>query len=243
VQHLADGHPDMQGYWNSANNGGAVFEVENHAKGRPPFIPPGKGAVVDPPDGLIPYQPWAKAKAEDIFEHDLATEPELHCYESGVPKQMYVQFGFQILQPANYVVMTWEFMHAYRLIPTDNRPHIPADIKLFEGDPVGHWEGDTLVVDTTNLNDRTWYDTTGNFHSDAEHVVERFTPVDTNTIKYEATVEDPKVLTRPFKIAMEFYRNDDSTYEQMEFGCIEGNQDVKHYTKDKGGAADIKRGQ
>ncbi|HTW63746.1 MAG TPA: hypothetical protein VME17_03980 [Bryobacteraceae bacterium] len=240
VQHLADGHPDMQGYWNSANNGGAVFEVENHAKGRPPFIPPGKGAVVDPPDGLIPYQPWAKAKAEDIFEHDLATEPELHCYESGVPKQMYVQFGMQILQPSNYVVMTWEFMHAIRIIPTDGRPHIPSNIKMFEGDSVGHWEGDTLVVDTTNLNDRTWFDTAGNFHSDQEHVVERFTPVDTNTIKYEATVEDPKVLTRPFKIAMDLYRSADPGYEQMEYACIEGNRDIKHYTKDKGGKADVK---
>ncbi len=240
VKRSVGGRPDMQGFWAAANNGGAVFELQNHPTPKS-GVPPGKGAIVDPPDGFLPYQPWAAAKAKKTFEHDLAAEPELHCYESGVPKQMYVQFGFQILQPANYVVMTWEFMHAYRIIPTDGRPHIPASIKLFEGDPVGHWEGDTLVVDTTNLNDRTWYDTTGNFHSDAEHVVERFTPVDANTIKYEATVEDPKVLTRPFKIAMDFYRNNEPNYEQMEFGCIEGNQDVKHYTKDKGGAADVKR--
>ena len=240
VKTLPDGHPDMQGFWNAANNGGAVFELQNHAAAKP-GVPPGKGAIVDPSDGFLPYQPWAAAKAKDTFEHDLAAEPELHCYESGVPKQMYVQFGFQIFQPANYVVMTWEFMHAYRIVPTDGRPHIPDAIKLFQGDPVGHWEGNTLVVDTTNLNERTWYDTTGNFHSDAEHVVERFTPVDTNTIKYEATVEDPKVLTRPFKIAMDFYRMTDPKYEQMEFGCIEGNEDVQHYTKDKGGAAEVKR--
>ena len=203
----ADGHPDMQGFWNSANNGGAVFEVQNHPKGRRAVLRPGKGAIVDPDDGFIPYHPAAAAKAKDTFENHLADEPELHCYESGVPKQMYVQFGFQIFQPANYVVLTWEFMHAYRIIPTDGRPHIPANIKLFQGDSVGHWEGDTLVVDTTNLSDRTWFDTVGNFHSDAEHVVERFTPVDTNTIKYEATVDDPKVLTKPFKIAMELYKN------------------------------------
>jgi hypothetical protein len=240
VQKLADGHPDMQGFWNAANNGGAVFELQNHPGNRP-GVPPGKGAIVDPADGFLPYQPWAAAKAKDTFEHNLATEPELHCYESGVPKQIYVQFGFQIFQPANYVVLTWEFMHAYRIIPTDGRPHLPENIKLFQGDSVGHWEGDTLVVDTTNLNDRTWYDTVGNFHSDAEHVVERFTPVDTNTIKYEATVDDAKVLTKPFKIAMELYKSGDPKYEQMEFGCVEGNQDVKHYTKDKGGAADVKR--
>jgi hypothetical protein len=239
VQHLADGHPDMQGFWNAGNNGGAVFELQNHPTPRS-GVPIGKGAVVDPADGFIPYQPWAAAKAKDTFEHNLAEEPELHCYESGVPKQIYVQFGFQIFQPANYVVITWEFMHAYRIIPTDGRPHIPADIKLFQGDSVGHWEGDTLVVDTTNLNDRTWYDTVGNFHSDVEHVMERFTAVDTTTVKYEATVDDTKVLTKPFKIAMDLYKVTDPKYEQMEFACIEGNQDVTHYTKDKGGNADVK---
>jgi len=240
VQHLADGHPDMQGFWNAGNNGGAVFEVQNHPTGRAPFFGPGKGAVVDPADGFIPYQLWAAAKAKDTFENHLAEEPELHCYESGVPKQMYVQFGFQIFQPANYIVLTWEFMHAYRIIPTDGRKHLPADIKLFQGDSVGHWDGNTLVVDTTNLNDRTWYDTVGNLHSDVEHVVERFTEVDTNTINYEATVDDSKVLTKPFKIAFELDKSNDPKYEQMEFACIEGNQDVGHYTKDKGGKADVK---
>ena len=239
VQHLADGHPDMQGFWAAGNNGGAVFELQNHPTPRS-GVPPGKGAIVDPADGFLPYQLWAAAKAKETFEHDLASEPELHCYESGVPKQIYVQFGFQMFQPANYVVITWEFMHAYRIIPTDGRAHIPSGIKLFEGDSVGRWEGDKLVVDTTNLNDRTWYDTVGDFHSDAEHVLERFTPVDTNTIKYEAIVDDSKTLTKPFKIAMDLYKVNDPTYEQMEFACIEGNQDVTHYTKDKGGSADVK---
>jgi hypothetical protein len=96
-------------------------------------LPPGKGAIVDPADGFLPYQLWAAAKAKDTFEHNLADEPELHCYESGVPKQMYVQFGFQIFQPANYVVLTWEFMHAYRIIPTDGRKHIPATLNCSRG--------------------------------------------------------------------------------------------------------------
>ena len=96
VQHLPDGHPDMQ-VWNASNNGGAVFELQNHPTGRRPYFGSGKGAIVDPVDGFIPYQPWAAAKAKDTFENHLAEEPELHCYESGVPKQMYVQFGFQIV--------------------------------------------------------------------------------------------------------------------------------------------------
>ena len=239
VQRLSDGHPDLQGFWNAANNGGAVYEIQNHPTPKP-GVPAGRGAIVDPPDGYLPYLNWAAAKAKNNFEHDLAAEPELHCELSGIPKQMYVQFGFQILQPPGYVVMTWEFMHAYRIIPTDNRPHISPDIKLFEGDSVGHWEGSTLVVDTTNLNDRTWLDAVGNFHSDVEHVVERFTPVDSNTIRYEAFVEDYKVFTAPWRIAMDLYRNTEPNYEQMEFACIEGNQDLQHYTKDKGGSADVK---
>ena len=237
VKRMADGKPDISGYWNAGNNGGAVFEVQKHPA-RLRSLPAGNGAIVDPPDGLIPYTPEYAAKAKDNFDNHLADEPELHCYESGLPNQMYRQFGFQILQPPGYVVMNWEFMHAYRIIPTDNRPHtLPASTKLFEGDSVGHWEGDTLVVDTTNLNDRTWLDSAGNAHSDQMHVVERFTPENDRTIKYEATIEDPKAYTRPWKVAFDFTRNMQPNYEIMEFACIEGNQDVHHYVQETGGNA------
>ena len=233
--HMADGHPDLSGYWNAGNNGGAVFEVQKHAR-RSQSLPAGEGAIVDPPDGLIPYQPWAAEKAKDNFEHHLADEPELHCYESGLPNQMYRQFGFQILQPAGYVVMNWEFMHSVRIIPTDNRPHVlPASKKLFQGDSVGHWDGETLVVDTTNLNDRTWLDSAGNIHSDQMHVVERITMMNDRTINYEATIEDPKAYTKPWKIAFPLNRNMQPNYEQMEFACIEGNSDLEHYQAAAGG--------
>jgi hypothetical protein len=231
----AGGQPDMSGYWNAGNNGGAVFEVQKHAS-KSQSLPAGNGAIVDPPDGLIPYQPWAAEKAKDNFEHHLADEPELHCYESGLPNQMYRQFGFQILQPAGYVVMNWEFMHAVRILPTDNRPHVlPATTKLFQGDSVGHWEGDTFVVDTTNLNDRTWLDSAGNIHSDQMHVVERFTMVNDRTINYEAIIEDPKAYTKPWKVAFTLNRNMQPNYEQMEFACIEGNTDTTHYPEAAGG--------
>jgi hypothetical protein len=240
VKRMADGKPDMQGYWNAGNNGGAVFEVQKHPR-RMQSLPAGEGAIVDPPDGLIPYTPEYAAKAKDNFDNHLADEPELHCYETGLPNQMYRQFGFQIFQPAGYVVMNWEFMHAVRIIPTDNRPHsVPASAKLFQGDSVGHWDGDTLVVDTTNFNDRTWLDSAGNAHSDQMHVVERFTPTDERTIRYEATIEDPKAYTKPWKVAFLFNRNMQPNYEQMEFACIEGNTDVLHYTPDTGGKAKSK---
>ena len=227
-----DGHPDMSGFWGPRFNQ-AIFEIQN----RPAGVRGGanKGAIVDPPDGRIPYQPWAVEHAKDLVEHHIYLEPEAHCFMSGVPHQAYTQFGFQILQSPGQVVMLWEFAHTYRIIPTDNRPHIPANIKLFMGDPVGHWEGDTLVVDTTNQNGRTWFDMAGNFTSENIHSVERFIPVDSNTINFEATVEDPTVYTRPWKIAGNFGRNTEVGYEQMESACVEGNRDLENYIDTVGG--------
>ena len=140
-----------------------------------------------------------------------------------------------------------EFMHTVRIIPTDNRPHIDPKFKLYQGDPVGHWEGDTLVVDTTNQNTKTWLDTSGNFKTEALHVTEKFIPQDMNTIVYEATITDPAIYTQPWTARWNMNRNRQTTmsdghpYEQMEFGCIEGNEDLQHYTEDKGGKAPKKR--
>jgi hypothetical protein len=116
---------------------------------------------------------------------------------------------------------------------------------LFQGDPVGHWEGDTLVVDTTNQNTKTWFDTSGNFKTEALHVTEKFIPQDMNTIVYEATMTDPDIYTQPWTARWNINRNRQTTmsdghpYEQMEFGCIEGNTDLQHYTEDKGGKAPL----
>jgi hypothetical protein len=229
---LPDGKPDMQGYWQTRNFFSA-FDLETHERAE--FgVPAGKGVIVDPPDGKIPYQPWAAAKKKDLVEHHLFEDPQAHCFLSGVPRQMYTPFGFQILQPRGSVVLLYEAFHSYRIIPLDGRPHISEPIRLFEGDSRGRWEGDTLVVDVTNQNDATWFDMAGNFHSDAIHVIERFTPVDANTINYEATIEDTKVFTRPFKIAFALGRNTEADYQQMEYACVEGEKDLQHYTETEG---------
>jgi hypothetical protein len=229
---LPDGRPDMQGYWETANFFTA-FDLETHEKAE--FgVPAGKGVIVDPPDGKIPYQPWALAKKKDLVEHHLFEDPQAHCYLSGVPRQMYTPFGFQILQPKNSVLLLYEAFHSYRIIPLDGRPHIPDAIRLFEGDSRGHWEGDTLVVDVTNQNPGTWFDMAGNFHSDALHVVERFTMKNANTIGYRATLDDGKVFARPFTIAFDLVRNKDANYEQMEYACVEGEKDLQHYTTGDG---------
>ena len=235
---LSDGTPNMQGYWAGRFNQ-AIFDIEDHPVAKP-GIPPGKGAIVDPPDGKIPYKPEAAAKAKDLRENHVYEEPEAHCFMSGVPHTAYQQFGFQILQPPGYVVIAFEYAHSFRVIPLDGRAHIAPSIKLFMGDSVGHWEGNTLVVDTTNQNGRTWFDMVGNFTTENIHVVERITPVDSNTINYEATIEDPSIYTRPWKIAGNWGRRIDANYEQFEFACIEGNQDLQHYTEKVGGTAKAK---
>jgi hypothetical protein len=230
---LSDGKPDMQGFWETRTFFSA-FDLEEHKEAT--FeIPAGKGVVVDPPDGKIPYQPWAAAKKKDLEEHHLAEDPQAHCSLSGVPRQMYTPFGFQVLQPDQAVVFLYEAFHAYRIIRLDRTAHPGSSIKLFEGDSRGHWEGDTLVVDVSNLNDRTWFDMAGNFHSDAMHVVERYTPLDAATIHYEATIDDAQVFTRPWKIAFDLGRNRDPDYENLEYACVEGEQDLQHYTESDGG--------
>ena len=229
---LADGKPDMQGYWETRNFFSA-FDLETHEKAE--FgVPAGHGVVVDPPNGKIPYQPWALEKKKDILEHHLFDDPQAHCWLSGVPRQMYTPFGFQILQPPGYVVLLYEAFHSYRIIPLDGRPHASSAIHMFEGDSRGHWERDTLVVDVTNQNENTWFDMAGNFHSDALHVIERYTMTDLNTIQYEATLEDPKVFTQPWKIVFELGRNREPDYEQMEYACVEGERDLEHYTESEG---------
>jgi hypothetical protein len=192
---------------------------------------------------LIPYKPEARAKQQDLLLNHLADEPELNCYQSGVPHSESNRFGAQIIQTPGYFVQLSEFMHTVRVIPTDGRPHIDPKFHLFQGDPVGHWDGDSLVVDTTNQNTKTWFDTSGNFKTEKLHVSEKFTPRDANTIVYEATMHDPDIYTQDWSTRWNINRNqarpnsDGHPYEQMEFGCIEGNKDLQHYTEDKGGKA------
>jgi hypothetical protein len=238
VGRTAEGKPDMQGFWTPRFNQ-AIFEVQDHSR---PLTGkgPGNGAIVDPADGRIPYKPEAAAKAKDLVDNHMYLEPEAHCYMSGVPHSAYQQYGYQILQSPGYFVFETEYAHSYRIIPTDGRPHISPDIKLFMGDSVGKWVGDTLVIDTTNQNGKTWFDMAGNFTTQAIHVVERITPVDSNLIDYEATIEDPTIYTQPWKIAGQLSRHPDKNMEIMEFACYEGNQDLHHYTEGEGGTAKAK---
>jgi hypothetical protein len=222
VRRLSDGKPDLSGYYTS-DDGGANSTVERYEGGF--RTPPTRGIIIDPKDGKLPYQPWARAEQiQRSLPQRGYDDPAAHCFAAGVPRTMYVPVPYQILQPPGYVVILSERM-AWRIIPVDGRSHIPDSIRLWQGDSVGHWEGDTLIVDNTNFNGKTWLNQFGDVVSYALHVVERFTPVDANTIKYQATITDPLVYTRPWTIEFPLNREND---ELLEVACHEDNEDLEH---------------
>jgi hypothetical protein len=222
IRRMPDGKPDLSGYYES-DAGGANYGLEKHEDDV--LMPGGRGVVIDPPDGKLPYQTWARAERMDReLPHRGYDDPTAHCFVAGVPRSMYTPSPYQILQPSGYVVILFERM-SWRVIPLDGRRHIPDNIRLWQGDSVGHWEGDTLVVETTNLNGKTWLNEVGDVVSHAETVVERFIPTDANTVIYQATVTDPLVYTRPWTIEIPLHRKPD---ELLEVACHEDNQDLQH---------------
>lgn len=206
------------------------------AEGTPRRPLPGP-KIVDPPDETIPYTPEMAKKKVEVFSRYMLgpkgdvtmIDPMVRCHAQGPPRSnMMLQYnGYQIVQPPGHVIILSETNHIYRIIPLGNRPHLTKNIGLYRGDSRGRWEGNTLIVDTTNRVDGGWLDMSGAFHSDALHVVERYTVVGPNRIEYEATIEDPKVFLRPWKLASFFDRAPDD-YEIYEFACIEGNKAVEN---------------
>ena len=164
---LPDGTPDLQGIWQVLNT--ADVNIQDHSAGS--NGPAGSGVVVG---NELPYQPWALAKRQENYENRLTADPVRNCFLPGVPRATYVPFPFQIVQAPGHVAILYEYVHAQRRVYTNGTPH-PVDLEFWMGDSRGRWDGDTLVVDVTNFNDLTWFDRAGNFHSNALHVVERYT--------------------------------------------------------------------
>jgi hypothetical protein len=219
---MPDGKPDIGGFL-QADAGGANWGFEPHNE---PFTPGGRGVLVDPKTGGLPYQPWARAEKESRVTPERGyDDPTAHCFAGGVPRSLYVPSPFYIIQTPTYVVILLERM-SWRIVPLDGRTHLPDTIRLWQGDSLGRWEGDSLVIETTNLNGKTWLNEVGDVISHAATVVERFTPVSADTIQYEATVSDPIVFTRPWTIAMPLKR--DRSGELLEVACLEDNQDLTH---------------
>ena len=210
----ADGRPELSGIWQVMNT--AAWDIQDHSAQRD--VPAGQGVVEG---NEIPYQPWAAAQKEENYRNRLTADPDAQCYMSGVPRITFMPYPFQIFQTPNYVVILYEYRHVMRIIHTDGSTHLPGVIDSFwMGDSRGHWEGDTLVVDTIHFNDQSWFDKAGNFHSEALHVIERYTLTSPDHINYEVTIEDPKVFTRPWKMSMPIYRRKEPNVRVLEYLCF-----------------------
>ena len=216
-----DGKPDLNGIWQALNK--ANWDIETHGPSQGPAdlgaigsIPPGIGVVEG---DTLPYLPAAVAKKKENFAHRWTADPELKCYLPGVPRATYMPYPFQILQGSKSIMIAYEYAGAVRTINMGKPREAPVDSWM--GWSNGHWEGDTLVVDVTSFNDQTWFDRAGNFHSEALHVVERYTRVSANVLQYEATIEDPKVFSRPWKMSMPLYRHVEKNAQLMEYKCAE----------------------
>jgi hypothetical protein len=218
----ADGKPNLNGIWQVLNT--ANWDLQGHAAQASQVV--ALGAIGAEPGGLgvveggeIPYLPAALAKKKENFANRLTLDPEVKCYMPGVPRATYMPQPFQIVQTPTVILMAYEFAGATRTIYMTSVGESPVDTWM--GWSKGRWEGDTLVVDVTSFNDQSWLDRAGDFHSEALHVVERYTPIAPNVLNYEATIEDSKTFSRPWKISMPLYKHVEKNAQLMEFKCVE----------------------
>jgi len=236
-----EGRPNFSGIWQANNE--AHWDLQAHAAragavtqpGAYPFeyarvaaapvvalgaaggVPASLGVVQD--DGEIPYTPEALAIKKGNTENWIDRDPELKCYLPGIPRAMYMPYPFEITQSTNKIHLAYAFATTARTIHLGEVDRPPADTWM--GHSAGRWENDTLVVDVSSFNDKTWFDRAGNFHSEALRLTERFTLMTPDVIQYEVTIEDPKVFTRPWRIAMPLYRRMEPNIQLLEYRCTE----------------------
>ena len=225
IPRTADGRPNLAGIWQAVNS--AAWDIEDHHADSFPGLPnrfamPGGRGVVE--GGSIPYQPAAAAKKRENLAKREVLDPETKCFLPGVPRIMYMPHPFQIVQTPKQISMLFEYLHATRNVFMDS-PHPKGPIEWWMGDSRGRWEGDVLVVDVVHFNDQTWFDRAGNHHSEALHLVERYSLMTPDHINYEVTVEDPKVFTRPWKMTMPLYRRKEAGAQLLDFECYTFGED------------------
>jgi hypothetical protein len=227
VPRAADGKPDLSGIWIATGAMRLLFGDEaakaivqaDAAAGRPPLPRP------EP----LPYKPAAEAKRQEYVARRGIDDPMGRCLLSGVPRISFRPLPFQIVQIPGQIILLYEVHHAFRVVPTDGRPH-PDDVEpSFLGDSVARWEGDTLVVDVTGFNEKTWLTGVGTIHSEKLHVTERYTRDSYDTIRYEVTIEDPEVFTKSWHTQETFRLRPDERLREYE--CIENNEDIVRFEK------------
>ncbi len=224
------GRPDLNGIWQAL--GSAHWDLEAHAARMGPIV--SMGALGGIPAGMsvveggeIPYQSWAREKQKENLANWLSRDPAVKCFLPGVPRATYMPFPFQIVQGKDHIMINYEFAAASRIIYM-NRPDFEHPFEAWMGHSRGRWEGDTLVINVTSHVADTWFDTSGNFHSENLRVEERFTRVSDNILAYEAIIEDPKVFTRPWKISMPLYRRLEPNAQLLEFKCVEFAEELMY---------------
>ena len=222
-----DGKPDLNGIWQAMNT--ANWDIQDHDQRQGPqsalgaafSIPSGEGVVVG---NEIPYQPAALAKKKENAEQWLKLDPEVKCYLPGIPRATYMPYPFQIVQTPTHTVFAYAYANASRIVYMNVK--VEPQIDTWMGYASGRWDGDTLVIESTGFNDLSWFDRAGNFHSDALRVTERFTPISRDALQYEATIEDPKVFTRPWQMKMPLYRRLEQPSRLLRYNCVELAEEV-----------------
>lgn len=228
AQRRAPKRPDLSGIWQALNT--ANWNLEGHAAA--PGVPALGALVATPPGrsvvegGTIPYKPDALARRQANYDARWTADPEARCFYPGVPRATYMPYPFQIVQGTDTVLITYEYASAVRTIHLDKRRDTFTETWM--GTSFGRWEGDTLVVEVTGLTGQAWFDRAGNFHSDALRVVERYKPLDANTLWYSATIEDTETFTRPWTIAMPLYRRREPGAQLLEFKCVEFAEELMY---------------
>src|SRR5580704_3087915 len=232
VPRTAEGKPDMSGVWQGGGASGLAFAIgsENAKAARPEdSAVAGAPAAVVPSAVRPPYQDWMLPKLKELHDRRNIDDPQARCLLVGVPRITYEPLPIKIIQTKDEITFLYETFHAFRVIPTDRRKH-PDDIDpSFLGDSVGHWEGDTLVVDVIGFNDKTWLGAGGaSLHTDALHVIERYTRADYDTINYDVTIDDPKAFKKTWSPAPSFLslRPGERLHE---YECIENNEDILRF--------------
>jgi hypothetical protein len=224
IRRMPDGKPNLNGIWQANNT--ANWDILTHKARQGPvtalgaaFSVPGGIGVVE--GNVIPYKPEALAKKKQNAERWLTADPEIKCFMPGVPRANYMPYPFQIVQSSASmdILVTYEFASASRIIRMNSKTESPTDTWM--GWSRGRWEGDTLVVDVTSFNGQSWFDRAGNFQSETLHVVERYTPTGPDMLRYDVTIEDPQLYTRPWKMSMPIYRRMEKDAQLFEYKCVE----------------------
>ena len=227
----SDGKPDFTGVYQggSTKRGDWDFQMPGEQPGVPTAAT--QAALPSQPRREpIPFQPWAREKAQEFVNLRSINDPTSRCLPGpGTRSHSVSLFPIQFVQTPKQIVILYEYFNVFRLIPLDEKKH-PDDLEpSFLGHSIGHWEGNTLVVDVVGFNDKGWVLSGGIFHSDALHITERYTRVDHDTIQYEATIEDPKVFTQPFKTSTTLMLREGTRLR--EYICPENNEDVRRLEK------------